>query len=35
MQAQALYLGDYPVSSSLSRPIIVKKSTRTCRDTGV
>ncbi|OAJ93330.1 argininosuccinate synthase-related protein [Vibrio bivalvicida] len=26
IQAQALYLGDYPVSSSLSRPIIVKKA---------
>ncbi|GAB2897678.1 argininosuccinate synthase-related protein [Microbulbifer echini] len=24
VQAQALYLGDYPVSSSLSRPVIVK-----------
>jgi len=26
IQAQALYLGDYPVSSSLSRPIIVQKA---------
>ncbi|MGL5664679.1 MAG: argininosuccinate synthase-related protein [Shewanella sp.] len=26
IQAQALYLGDYPVSSSLSRPIIAKKA---------
>lgn len=26
IQAQSLYLGDYPVSSSLSRPIIVKKA---------
>nr|WP_237583412.1 argininosuccinate synthase domain-containing protein [Photobacterium halotolerans] len=25
IQAQAMYLGDYPVSSSISRPIIVKK----------
>ncbi|XHY22461.1 Argininosuccinate synthase [Vibrio sp. NH-UV-68] len=26
IQAQALYLGDYPVSSSLSRPIIISKA---------
>ena len=34
IQAQALYLGDYPVSSSLSRPIIVKKAVELAQNLG-
>ncbi|NOH78249.1 argininosuccinate synthase [Vibrio sp. RE86] len=34
IQSQALYMGDYPVSSSLSRPIIVKKAVELAQQLG-
>ncbi|NAW66918.1 argininosuccinate synthase-related protein [Photobacterium halotolerans] len=34
IQAQAMYLGDYPVSSSISRPIIVKKAVEVAKQLG-
>ena len=34
IQSQALYMGDYPVSSSLSRPIIVRKAVELAQQLG-
>ncbi len=34
IQAQALYLGDYPISASLSRPVIVKKALEIAKTLG-
>jgi len=34
IQAQACYLGDYPVSSSLSRPVIVQSAVELARSLG-